>query len=262
MEKQLREHIDYNAVSKNEAILLGLIKNNDFLVFGVRELRALTNWSNNRINNTLSSLEKKGILLHIKRDNYTLEANIVERSFEIATETIIPSYISFWSALSFYGLTEQQVSEIQLISTKQYRDLKLGPYMVSITTFKPNMFYGYRKRNGFVIAEIEKALVDSLYLIEKCGGLTEFIKCLVHSWKDINQTKLLKYALKFNNKSLISRLGYLIEHLELETNILDKLLLFVSKSYIKLSVIGERNKNYNKKWNVMVNHDFELEEIM
>jgi len=262
MENRLDQYIDYKNISKNEAVLLGIIKNNDILVFSVKDLRTLLNWSNNRINNTLASLDKKGVLIHIKRNQYTLKDKINDSSFEIATETIKPSYISFWSALSFHGLTEQQVNEIQIVTTKQYQDLQLGPHKLSITTFKPNLFYGYKLLDGFVIAEIEKALIDSLYLPEKCGGLSEFLKCLTNSWKDINQKRLLKYVIKFNNKSLVSRLGYLIEYLNLETDILDKLLQFRSESYIKLSVFDKRNKNYNKKWRILVNFDLIHEEFI
>ena len=65
MGNRLNRYIDYKNISKTEAILLGIIKNNDILVFSVKDLRALLNWSNNRINNTIASLDKKGVLVHI-----------------------------------------------------------------------------------------------------------------------------------------------------------------------------------------------------
>ena len=262
MEKTSKQYTNYNAVSKNESVILGMIKTRDLTVFGIQELRTLTKWSDNRINNTLSSLEKKRLLVRIKRDHYVLEDLSNVRSFEIATETVKPSYISFWTALSYYGLTEQQVNQIQLVSTKQYKDARVGPYTFSITTFKPNIFYGYKRTEGFVIAEMEKALVDSLYLPEKCGGLNEFVKCLVNSLKKLNTTKLIRYAIGFNNRSLVSRLGYILEILELECKVVDRLLPYRSNSYIKLSVIGERIRSYNNKWKIMVNHEFEQEEII
>ena len=263
MEKPQQRYADYSSISKNESFLLGIIKNAELTVFGVKELHVLTDWSDNRINNTLTSLEKKELLVRIKRNHYALADIISEHSFELATETIKPSYISFWSALSYYGFTEQQVTQIQLVSTKQFKDHKIASYIISITTFKPELFYGYTQVEDFVIAEMEKALVDSLYLPEKCGGLNEFVKCLVNSWKTINKSKLIKYILKFDNKSLISRVGYLIDTLGLENNNLtDQLFPYRSKSYIKLWTRGEKILSYNNKWRIINNHEIELEEMI
>jgi len=256
MKKQQKQHTTYNSISKRGAQLLGLMKDPDLPVFGIREIRTRTNWGDTRIHNTLRSLVAKEHLVRLKRNSYTFQNLINERLFEIATETVKPSYISFWTALSYYGLTEQQVRTVQLVSPKQADDIDVLDHGIEITSFKPSRFFGYGRHEGFVLAEMEKALIDSLYLPEKCGGLKEFVKAMERSWEYLNEDKLAEYALRFGSRSLVSRLGYIMEILGLcDGRMIKRLASGISKGYVKLSP-GKRNvSGYNETWKVIVNHD-------
>ena len=261
MKKTKEQHTFYKGISKNEQFLLSLIKEKKLIVFGVRELKRLTKWKKTTIHNTLFSLTKKSLLIKIKRDNYILKEILEEKPFEIATELITPSYISFWTALSFYGFTEQQVKVIQLVSPIQENNLKFDLKSVEVTTLKPERFFGYKKEDGYAIAEKEKALIDSLYQLDKCGGLDEFVKCLKDSWKEINKKKFINYLVRFNNKSMVSRAGYLIEELKLKGIKLRTLKKYKSNSFIKLNPQRKKANRYNKKWKIIVNQEITEEVI-
>ena len=253
---------NYKGISANESYLLSLIEESNLAVFGVKETGYLSGWNRDRLYNTLFSLEKKDLITRLKRNCYTLKSN--ENLFRIATEAVKPSYISFWTALSFYGFTEQQLKTIQLVSTKQVGRLSLDSFMIEVTTFHPKKFYGYEKIEGFVIAEPEKALIDSLSQPDKCGGLNEFAKCLKNAWKDLNRKRFVDYLIKFNNRSVVSRAGYLIEYLELEERV-EKLQKHKSRSFINLGITETtgkgREKEYDKRWNVIINQRIEQEVI-
>jgi predicted transcriptional regulator of viral defense system len=262
MKKSKQFNKNYKGISANESYLLSLIEESNLTVFGVKETGYLSGWGRDRLHNTLFSLEKKDLITRLKRDCYALKSN--ENLFKIATEAVKPSYISFWTALSFYGFTEQQLKTIQLVSTKQVGRLSLDSFMIEITTFHPKKFYGYEKIEGFVIAEPEKALIDSLTQPDKCGGLNEFAKCLKNAWKDLNRKRFMDYLIKFNNRSVVSRAGYLIEHLELEEQV-ERLQKHKSKSFINLGITETtrkvREKEYDKRWNVIINQRIEQEVI-
>jgi len=147
-------------------------------------------------------------VLRVKRNAYALKSVAEENAFRVATSAATPAYVSFWSALSFYGFTEQQVSAIQLVSTRQEGKLKLAGRKIQTTVFKPGGFFGYERVNGFNIAEKEKALVDSLFQPKKSGGLGEVAKCLKSSWQELNKPRFYRYLLKFGSKSLNSRAGF------------------------------------------------------
>ncbi|MDO9537328.1 MAG: type IV toxin-antitoxin system AbiEi family antitoxin [Thermoplasmata archaeon] len=258
MEKSKQGHTTYNNISRNESVMLGLIEESDMPVFDVDDVRALTKWEGSRMHNTLHSLENKNLITRIRRGQYTLTDWVNERLFEIATETVKPSYISFWTALAYYGFTEQQPVAVQIVSVSQSKQFRIGHHLVEQTTWRPNRFYGYRKEGRFVIAEKEKTLVDSLYQPEKCGGLDEYAKCLRNSWDQLDKQLFLEYILRFENRSMVSRFGYLIETLDLDgmNGVLEK---HAAAGYVKLDSRGTDNTTYNHKWKVMVNSRLEAE---
>ncbi|NYT12838.1 MAG: hypothetical protein GKC03_09900 [Methanomassiliicoccales archaeon] len=187
--------------------------------------------------------------------------NITENIFQISTDLVKPSYISFWTALSHYGFTEQQVRNIQLVSTKQIGKMTIGDFRVEVITLKPSHYFGYVRADGFVIAEPEKALIDALSRPDLCGGLDEFTKCLEQAWTGLEESKLLHYAIRFDNRSLISRLGHLIEALGLETREIGRLLGKRSRSYVPLDSKAKGSGEYDKVWRVIVNHKIERQRI-
>ncbi len=254
MKKQQEQNTNYKTISKNESYLLERIRSEGLLTFNVDEVEALTNWDKTRIHNTFSTLLKKGHIIRIKRGIYTLEENFFDKTFEVITDTVKPSYISFWTALSFYGFTEQQVNAIQLVSTKQYSDFKVEGRGIQISTFKPRRFYGYVNREGMIIAEKEKSLIDSLFMLDKCGGFEEYIKCIKNAYGELDKNKFKDYLFKFNNKSIVSRIGYILERLDLaEESMLNELKSKKSKSYVLLDPKGDRIKEHNSLWNIKVN---------
>lgn len=261
MEKEKEGNKSYKGLSPHEYHLLSLMETRNMVVFNVRDVMQISTWDKQRVYNTLTSLEKKGFIQRIKRNAYVVAADVNEQLFTIATEVVQPSYISFWSALSFYGFTEQQVNTVQVVSPKQVKDIDIDSFSVETTTFQPYRFYGYTKGNGFAIAEPEKALVDSLAYPDKCGGWNEYAKCLKNAWDHIDKRRFTDYLIQFNNKSVVSRAGYLIEYMGLEhPRHLEKLQRHTSKSFVALNPKKERKGAYNKRWKVIVNQNIKIEE--
>jgi len=261
VEKQLQHNMKYKSISKQEAFLLSLVEGSGLIVFGVRDLAKLSNWPRPRLHNTLASLLKKDIITRIKRGSFSLTKHLSGSAFAIATETVKPSYISFWTALSHLGFTEQQIMQVQLVSPKQSRRIWIGEIEVEVVALKPYRFFGYERKEGFVIAEPEKALIDSLFRMEMSGGMDEVAKCLMYAWPSLNHRRFKNYVLRFRNKSLVSRAGYMIERLGLGMEGLDGLVSASSRSYVPLDPslkgVGERNR----KWHVIINHKLSAEVI-
>lgn len=248
----------YKSISGNEAQLLALAQDNGLTVFKPKDIEHLSRWSKTRIRNTLYTLKKKKLITSIKRNHYTPETELRQNPYRVVTEAVKPSYISYWTALSHYGYTEQQVKAIQLVSTQQEKPMKLGPHTIEVTTLKPSRFYGYTRTDNYAIAEKEKTLVDSLHKPGNCGGLDEYIKCLTNAWKEVNKDKLTRYFIRFRNKSLNSRIGYLIEELRLGDA--RKLLKHKSKGYVKLDPTQDKTSEYSRRWRINVNHEIKRRE--
>lgn len=127
-----------------------------------------------------------------------------------------PSYISLESAFSYYNLIPEGVYSLQAVSS-----LKTVTYQTPVGTFyyrnlKPDFYFGYqilrKEELPVLIAEIEKALLDYLYL-NKQIKTAEDIKSLrlnieeLHS--KIDWVKLSNYAKVFNSNILNKRIKFL-----------------------------------------------------
>lgn len=251
MKKQNNEYKSYKALSRHESVLLNTIE--EFIVFSLPLIKKLSGWKSSTITNTLTSLHKKKIITLVKKNHYVVTEKIPENIFAIATAVTAPSYLSFWTAASYYGLSEQQTRTIQVISAKQYPVIKIGNFVVETSTCQPQKFFGYHKQQNFPIAEKEKLIVDIIFKPELCGGMEEVGKCLQNAWAEISQKILLFYLQKFKNKSCFARLGYLIEALKLKCAILPELKKNMPQGFVKLNPAKEKSNQYNQKWRIIIN---------
>jgi predicted transcriptional regulator of viral defense system len=247
MKKQSNKTTDYG-ISKNENELLKIFEETNSYIFEPNKLQRLTTWNKNKINNTLQQLKKKKLITSIKKNLYVVNKEIINNSFSIAVKITQPSYISFWTALSYYNLTEQQPITIQTITRKRNLNINLNKIKIEATYFKKDHFFGYKKINNFSIAEIEKALIDSFAYPEKAGGLKEIIKCLKNA--KINEKLFLSYLNQFNNKSLNARIGYIYEMIYNKT-----LKLKLPSTYVKLNKNNTITNDRNKKWMIIINEE-------
>ena len=251
MEKADNKYKKYKSLSKLEATLLNAVETH--LIFSLTTIRRLTRWKTTKISNVLTSLKQKGGIVAMKKNAYGLASNIPEHVLSVATIITYPSYISFWTACSYYGFTEQQAQIIQVVSTKQYPQLKIGLYKIEIISVKPAKWFGYTKINKMNIAEPEKLLVECLYKPEKVGGIDELRKILKNAWPKINQTILQRYVKQYHVKALFARLGFLLEDLNLKNDLEKSLLRGLPKGYTKLNPAKKAVAVYSQKWRVMIN---------
>jgi len=177
--------------------------------------------------------------------------------FQVAGKLVWPSYISFWSALNFYHLTEQAPKTIFLVTTRQKRPFQYGGRLLRFVRFSPGRFFGYTKLNGVVIADMEKALIDSLYLPRYAGGIEEVARCFLEARDKASAGRLVEYAMKMGNSSLALRLGYLFDLLGFSVPEQDMQLLLKHKSssYPVLDPAAPRKGFVDKKWALLVNRE-------
>lgn len=109
---------------------------------------------------------RRGLYLDSKLQEYSL--------FEIANTIYSPSYISFESALSYYGLIPEKA---HLIMSASFQKNKTKTYNTKIGDFHyyhvPDLVFPWGvdkltdNNHSFLIATPEKALLDTLYRISK-----------------------------------------------------------------------------------------------
>jgi predicted transcriptional regulator of viral defense system len=114
----------------------------------------------------LQRWEKNDLLKRIAKGKYMVsDWNLNE--FEIANLLLSSSYISFESALSFYGILPQFPYVITSATTAKSRKLEVDNKDFEFTHISPAMFWGYGQVNSALMAGPEKAMIDAAYLASK-----------------------------------------------------------------------------------------------
>ncbi len=115
---------------------------------------------------TIKRLVKSQILQKIEKNKYLL-VNSAVHDFALANFLYEPSYISFASALNLYGILSQFPYEISSATSKKTKEKIFNGRSFTYTHLKKELIWGYEKKDSFLIAVPEKALLDQLYLSAK-----------------------------------------------------------------------------------------------
>ena len=245
-----------SSISKSEYELIEKIKNAQLAVFEIDDAVKLTGWKKEKSYQVVHNLKNKSLISEINGGKYAISLFMEGINlFEIASNIVWPSYISFWSALNYYKFTEQLPRTVFVAATKSKRDIEFENNKIKFVTIAKKRFFGYRKVDEIIIAQREKALLDSLLLPRYAGGIDEVFKCLKNAWDEIDKELLVEYAMKMENKSLLKRLGHLIEsgNLEINRELIEKMRSKTGKGYSKLDPEMERKGEYNNKWRLVIN---------
>lgn len=146
----------------------------------------------------IERLTKKRILRRLTKKRY-LFALLPPDDFQIANFLCSPSYISLETALSFYGIITQFPYQITSITSKKTKTFAIGKKEFAYFQIKKELFFGYEKKDNFLIAIPEKALFDYLYFCFK--GLRRFEK-EEFELKKIDKKAFSNLAKKVQNQKL------------------------------------------------------------
>ncbi len=138
-------------------------------VFTTAEMVQLSGKSASTVVQALNYLQEQGAIVKVYRGIWT---NVIDERFNAFT--VVPflvkqhrAYVSFISALHYHGIIEQIPQVIMVASTSHTRTIKTSVATYQIHRIHPLFFKGFsldKATRNFLIAESEKALVDSLYV--------------------------------------------------------------------------------------------------
>jgi len=212
----------------------------------------------------LSRLEKRGIIERIEKGKYIIiplgaeKGKYTLHEFIIGSLLIEPYSIAYWSALNFYGLTEQIPNTIfiQTISRKKKLEIEIFGVKYKIIKIKESKFFGFRKEwieeTQINITDREKTIVDCLDKPQSSGGIIEVAKALQNGKIDFE--KVIHYGQKIGNSGVIRRLGYLCDIVGIDI----KLPKIEVRNYLLLDPTMPQTDEKNAKWRLIINLDEKL----
>jgi len=210
----------------------------------------------------LSRLEKRGWIERIEKGKYLIiplgaeKGRYTSHEFVIGSLLVEPYCIAYWSALHFYGMTEQIPATvfIQTTSRKKKQEIEVFGVLYRIVRVKSDKVFGIRREwleeSEVNITDKEKTIVDCLDKPQYCGGVVAVVKALRD--QGLDREKLSEYATRI-------RLGYLCDRLGIDID----LPAVKTRNYLLLDPTipnrGLKNKcSKNARWKLVINLDEEM----
>jgi len=166
-------------------------------------------------------------------------------------------YISYWSALSYHGLTEQVPLTVFIATTKRLPNKEIHDVEYRFVTLTDEKFFGFEPvsvgSQQVNIATVEKAIVDCADHPEYCGGIRELAKALSRT-ENLDADRLTEYLLQQGNGAAIKRIVYLTDILDIDIARRNELENAFTTGYSKLdptkSDSGKHDSEYRLRLNV------------
>lgn len=152
-----------------EPSVLELIASARRPVFTTFELAALSGRSASATTQALARLARRGVVRKVRRGIWMVAGDLRASAFAVIPY-LFPkdrAYVSFISALHLHGIVGQIPRVVTLASPAHSKTIVTSLGTFAVHRIAPAFFAGfhwYKDSGAFLIAEPEKALVDSLYL--------------------------------------------------------------------------------------------------
>jgi len=229
---------------------------NDLFYFTPALLADLLAVDRRRAYRLLTRLKDQGLVGEVEKGKYLLlglePERVLSNPLFIASHLVAPAYVSYWSALHYYGFTEQAPFTTFVATTKKKRPMTFRGLRFHFVSVKPFKLFGYRRvvlgDLPALVADEAKAIVDSLDQSRYAGGIAEVAQALRTALATVDGSTLVEYANRMGDKSLGSRLGYLLETLGCSAEGLSG-----SISPVKLEPARPRTGRTVPRWQVVLN---------
>lgn len=196
-----------------------ILHEQELIYFSSRTLADLLARDLSQVHPLVRQLVRAGLVAEIENGKYLLlgfePERVLSNPLFIACHLVTPGYVSYWSALHTYGLTEQVPLTVYVATTKKKPPVEYAGQRFRFVTIQPRKFFGYRREQvdglPVLIADEQKALIDSLSEPGYAGGIAEVAKALRTALDGVDLNTLVDYANRIGDRTLGSRLGYLLD---------------------------------------------------
>ncbi len=237
--------------------------------FTIQEVSALLNEaSGDAVKKLTRDMVNRGLLLRLKDGVYWIipyeqEAATYFPNWHLIAKYLVKNsncYIGYYSALEIHSLITQPALREQIVVDKQIKpsSIKIKGHKFQFIYHNKDHFFGIKNIwidsfNKVLCSDVEKTFIDCLYKPDYAGGITEIAKAFFKSKEKIDYGKLLEYCKKFKAQSVIKRLGFLLEVLDINNPILEKLQQLKTPSFILLEPSYEKKGKLISRWSIRQN---------
>lgn len=133
----------------------------------------------------------------------------------LAAAIVDPSYVGWWAAASFHGLTTQKPMSITVAALRQVPARTVEGAEVRFVKLTPRKFFGSTVYNAYgpdvAISTPAKTVVDCVDHPELAGGPAELTRIVHGSAAAVDAQEIGRAALCMQSTALLQRLGFLAD---------------------------------------------------
>ena len=261
----------YISAKSNE--LLSYFNEEGKLCFGYSEVfKALPNSKESAVRVLLSDMTQRGLLMRVKDGIYYIipyeqNAETFMPDWHLIAEHIVKDaqyYIGYYSALQIHNLITQPSLKEQIVVSKQMKPsaIKIKNISFQFICHNEKHFFGAKKIwidsfNKVLCSDLEKTIIDCLFKPDYAGGIVEIAKAIYVSKHKIKFNQLFEYTKKFNSQAVIKRLGFLLDILDVNNEIVEQFQKIKTASYVLLDTELPKTGKLISKWSIQQNVETE-----
>ena len=208
----------------------------------------------------LRRLQADGLVKKVGRSRYQLTLSNEEGMidpFVLSSLMIRNSAVGYWTALNYYGFTEQmpRITYVLTPTRGDYGELKKVHGIRAVIVDK-RKFFGFNEvvisGRTVRITTPEKTVADCLDRPKHCGGINEVVKA-IKGGVDINL--VLDHVKRMGNGAALKRLAYLTDVLDIELDNKNEILEEIKKikGYPLLDPTHKRTGKWSTRWGLILN---------
>jgi len=254
----------------NKNRFISYLIDHDLDVFALAQLAAYFGKMSKADYEFVEDLARKGWLTQLKPGLYALNPREEQKLkympnwHKVAEALAYPRdyYIGYYSALQIHELITQPALREYLVMTEQVspKIRRILDVPFEMICLKENRFFGYKKtwindHDKVYCSDLEKTIIDCLSKPKYAGGIEGIVKAMDKARNKIKANTLVEYAIKFDAQSVMKRLGYVLDLMELFPTEQNILLELISDSYTKLDPSIKIKGRYHRKWRIEDNVD-------
>jgi predicted transcriptional regulator of viral defense system len=223
-------------------------------IFHKKDVLSLTK-EDNATKELLRRYKKMGLISQIRRDLYSVNdlANkaTIATKFEIASQITPSAYLSYHSALEYYGLANQVFHELYVSSEERFNNFEYEG--ISYTYCLSGISHGVVNPpmdSMIKVTDLERTVVDCIDSINRSGGLEELVVCF-SLITYLKEEQLLTYLETYRKQFLFQKAGFILSYFQKEMKLSDNFFKEcrqrIGKSVRYLTDANESN-SYHKEW--------------
>ena len=181
-----------------------------------------------RTRRLLQQLVRGGWLNRLERELYLIvplsagpERLWTVNAFTLGKYLVQEGAIAYWSALDYWGLTEQVPRTVFIQTTKRKYNahINVAGVRIQFVYLKPERFFGVVEQTidgaPVMITDQERTILDAAARPDLSSGTWQLVEVLQSHAAHLNWSQLDNYLARFKSGALYKRLGYLLETLDL-----------------------------------------------